>query len=320
MVLLSVLYFAVVCHASTLDDVYMAAVFNDIVGTVVPSLALTTRLSVSFVQPEWKFTLCGSNYSFPAKNTILNDTGVSYVKNSDVRSYRDVESGPLDYLNWFQYKPAMTWTAVPDANYTLLMVDPLLIHDIDHPLGPYVVHMAIVNIPGNDHSKGNVPVPYLGAGNEEATIPNKYTFLLYRQSAFITVEQTEILLSDGRLCNFDLTSFVSDLGLGSAVGINWMYSTADDSIGPYGKFQEEFLGVDVCGLDECDGMCADNTMCEDGVCKPNCRSDDACCSVGGGGCDMGTRACVGLFDKMCKDVLWDYQCVQEAELECGLVC
>jgi len=312
MVLLSVLYFAVVCHASILEDVHAAAIGNNIVPTVVPDLDLTTRLSVSFVQPEWNFTLCGYPYSFPAKNTTLNDTGVSYVKNSDVRSYRDAGMQVPAY-NWFMYQPAMTWTAVPDANYTLLMVDPLLIYG-DNPLGPYVAHMAIVNIPGNDHLKGDVAAPFLGAGNSNATRPNKYTFLLYRQSAGVNATQATNLI--GLRSNFDLTSFVSDLGLGSAVGINWMYSTADASAG---KFAEELFGADVC--DQCDGMCGDNTMCEDGVCKPNCSSDDACCLVDGGeGCDMGTRACVGLFDEMCKDVLWDQQCVKEAKLECGLVC
>lgn len=80
---------------------------------------------------------------------------------------------------------------------------------------------------------------------------------------------------------------------------------------------ELFLLLSLVASQECGDMCAANTVCTDGVCVLACQ-EDACCTVSSSGCSK-MADCVGAFDPFCLTA-WDAQCMDEAKLQCGLIC
>lgn len=73
-----------------------------------------------------------------------------------------------------------------------------------------------------------------------------------------------------------------------------------------------------CDVPGCGGMCAEGTLCVNGLCTAECPASNACCSVTE--CDNSAYTrCVGLFDDWCN-LSWDEQCRSEAIESCGLVC
>lgn len=71
----------------------------------------------------------------------------------------------------------------------------------------------------------------------------------------------------------------------------------------------------VADIDECDNICSSGTECVEGYCiaTGGCCASEACE-------DDLIRECVGSFDSVCKDILWDHQCISEAVERCDLVC
>lgn len=74
----------------------------------------------------------------------------------------------------------------------------------------------------------------------------------------------------------------------------------------------------------CDGFCASDSMCVDGMCVGDCSEQvDACCGVGGSSCGGSNSiypSCVCAFDSYCCETQWDAQCVDEAKEACNLMC
>uniref|UniRef100_A0A1I7U2V2 Phosphatidylethanolamine-binding protein n=1 Tax=Caenorhabditis tropicalis TaxID=1561998 RepID=A0A1I7U2V2_9PELO len=112
--------------------------------------------------------------------------------------------------------PEVKWDAEPGALYTLIKTDP----DAPSRKKPTFRewhHWLVVNIPGNDISKGDTLSEYIGAGPAPKTGLHRYVYLIYKQSG--RIEDAE----HGRLTNgsgdkrgaWKTADFVAKHGLGT---------------------------------------------------------------------------------------------------------
>jgi hypothetical protein len=53
---------------------------------------------------------------------------------------------------------------------------------------------------------------------------------------------------------------------------------------------------------------------------PPVKETNYCCKAGATQCDVAVVDCVAAFDPICKDGIWDDQCVQESQQACGVEC
>jgi len=218
-----------------LSAVLKAAEDNGIFPTVIPNVELETRLSVSFTQPADGYISCGTEYPNPAANTTLVDTGLTIDTPWNLRSYRPTPAGGTS--DFFEYQPAVHWVPEsPSTLYTLMMVDPLFVVNQTHPWGPYAQHWMVINVPGNDTSKGEVVNQFLGPAPPDTTY-HKYTFVLYKQNGTITLNNTERADIQKRI-NFDLVAFLEAQNLTNAVGLNWGFAKVD----PWALVELDLLG------------------------------------------------------------------------------
>jgi len=214
-----------------------AAKRNGIVPEVIPSLNLTTRLSVRFAQPADSYLSCGTEYKNDMSNFTLNDTSVTTATPWEMRSYRPTPSQSPD--DFFEYHPEVHWVASSNETlYTLMMVDPVFLVNATHPWGPYVQHWMVINIPGNNISGGDVVNKFLGPAPNDINVYHKYTFVLYQQPGFLNLTAAERNATQHRI-NFNLPAFIAlhDLNNGAA-GINWGYAMVD----PWALVQLDRLG------------------------------------------------------------------------------
>jgi phosphatidylethanolamine-binding protein (PEBP) family uncharacterized protein len=76
--------------------------------------------------------------------------------------------------------PKITWNADAKDLYTLAMVDPDAPSRKDPKFGEWR-HWLVINIPGNELSKGTVISQYAGASPPKGTGLHRYIFLLFKQ-------------------------------------------------------------------------------------------------------------------------------------------
>ncbi|CAD6188089.1 unnamed protein product [Caenorhabditis auriculariae] len=128
-------------------------------------------------------------------------------------------------------QPQIAWEAEEGALYTLIKTDPDA-PSRDDPKFREWHHWLVVNIPGNDVSKGDVLSEYVGAGPPEKTGLHRYVFLVYKQSG--RVEDKD----HGHLTNtsadnrggFRAANFAKKHGLGSPVFGNLYQAEYDDYV------------------------------------------------------------------------------------------
>ncbi|ALC46812.1 CG17919 [Drosophila busckii] len=77
-------------------------------------------------------------------------------------------------------QPVVEWTAQPGEYYALIMTDPDAPSRAEPKFREFK-HWVVVNIPGNDLSKGDVLAGYVGSGPPKDTGLHRYVFLLYKQ-------------------------------------------------------------------------------------------------------------------------------------------
>ncbi|XP_055380936.1 protein D3-like [Condylostylus longicornis] len=93
--------------------------------------------------------------------------------------------------------PEVKWRSESDALYTLLMTDP------DAPTRSNatfreVRHWLVVNIPGNDISKGNTLFEYIGSGPPKDTGLHRYVFLVFKQKKAIETDNLPVTSNKSR--------------------------------------------------------------------------------------------------------------------------
>uniref|UniRef100_A0A183F387 Phosphatidylethanolamine-binding protein n=1 Tax=Heligmosomoides polygyrus TaxID=6339 RepID=A0A183F387_HELPZ len=137
--------------------------------------------------------------------------------------------------------PKLTWDSEPGALYTVILTgilkERILTADPDAPSRKEATyrewhHWLIVNVPGNDISKGDVLAEYIGAGPPKGTGLHRYVFLVYKQGGKIKDTEHGHLTNrsgDGR-GGFKTAKFVEKHKLGTPIAGNFFQAEWDDYV------------------------------------------------------------------------------------------
>ncbi|XP_018333227.1 phosphatidylethanolamine-binding protein homolog F40A3.3-like [Agrilus planipennis] len=143
---------------------------------------------------------------------------VSYPNNVEVD-----EGKPLTPTQ-VKHQPTVSWQADSTAYYLLCMVDPVT------PTLQFQ-HWLVGNIPGNDLSKGEVLLEYIGSGPQQGSGFHRYTFLLYKQPRkldFTEGKAPKTSFKDARL--FLIRDFAKKYNLGEPVAGNFYLAEWDEYV------------------------------------------------------------------------------------------
>ncbi|CAD5215644.1 unnamed protein product [Bursaphelenchus okinawaensis] len=129
-----------------------------------------------------------------------------------------------------QDPPKLSWETEDGALYTLIKTDP----DAPSRKEPKFRewhHWLVVNIPGNDISKGEVLSEYIGAGPPEKTGLHRYVYLVYKQPGKIEdKEHGKLGLSGAKRNNWKAADFAAKHKLGDPVFGNLYQAEYDDYV------------------------------------------------------------------------------------------
>ncbi|KAL0278184.1 UNVERIFIED_CONTAM: hypothetical protein PYX00_000080 [Menopon gallinae] len=124
----------------------------------------------------------------------------------------------------------MQWSTEADKFYTVAMVDPDAPSRKDPKFREWH-HWLVVNIPGNDLSKGETLSEYIGSGPPKGSGLHRYVFLVYKQPEKI---ETTKLRRLGRNVDhrgkFSIKKFAKEHNLGDPVAGNFYQAQWDDYV------------------------------------------------------------------------------------------
>lgn len=87
-----------------------------------------------------------------------------------------------------QHIPSVVWDANAIDYYTLIMADPDA-PSRSNPIYREYRHWTVVNIPGNDVSKGQTLFGFIGSGPPFDTGLHRYVFLIYKQNGKLDFDE-----------------------------------------------------------------------------------------------------------------------------------
>ncbi|ALC47240.1 Pebp1 [Drosophila busckii] len=126
-------------------------------------------------------------------------------------------------------QPTVSWEAEAGALYTLMLVDPDAPSRAD-PKMREVLHWAVINIPGNKVSEGQVLAEFVGSGPGEGTGLHRYVFLVFKQNGKITsdkfISKTTL---EGRL-NVKIRDYILKHSFSAPVAGNFYQAQYDDYV------------------------------------------------------------------------------------------
>nr|AAP93925.1 phosphatidylethanolamine-binding protein [Branchiostoma belcheri tsingtauense] len=125
----------------------------------------------------------------------------------------------------------LKWDSEPGAFYTLILTDP----DAPSRANPEYRerhHWLVVNIPGNDVSKGEELSQFVGAGPPQGTGLHRYVYLVYKQPGKISCENEPKLTntSGENRGKFSARDFAKKYNLGAPVAGNLFQAQYDDYV------------------------------------------------------------------------------------------
>ncbi|CAG9858497.1 unnamed protein product [Phyllotreta striolata] len=125
--------------------------------------------------------------------------------------------------------PTVKYDADANAFYTLIMTDP----DAPSRLNPKArewQHWLVVNIPGNDISKGDTLSQYVGSAPPKGSGLHRYVFLLFKQPEKVQFHETLHNANDGNRGKFNTNSFAAKYNLGAPIAGNFFGAQYDDTV------------------------------------------------------------------------------------------
>ncbi|KAH7731393.1 OV-16 antigen 1 [Aphelenchoides avenae] len=127
--------------------------------------------------------------------------------------------------------PTVSWDAEQGALYTLVKTDPDAPSRKDPKFREWH-HWLVVNVPGNDVSKGDTISEYIGAGPPEGTGLHRYVYLVYKQQGKVSDAEHGHLTnrSGDKRNNFKIASFAQKHNLGNPVAGNFFQAEWDDYV------------------------------------------------------------------------------------------
>jgi phosphatidylethanolamine-binding protein (PEBP) family uncharacterized protein len=146
--------------------------------------------------------------------------------------YGRIELQPGSILAPTQVKdqPTVEWTADANAFYTIIMND-LDVPSRAEPKFREAYHWGVVNIPGNDVSKGQVLTEYLGSGPPQGTGLHRYVFFVFKQAGQQAFDEKHIskCSREGRALH-SVAKFAEKHSLGDPVAGNYYLAEWDDYV------------------------------------------------------------------------------------------
>ncbi|KAI6170767.1 OV-16 antigen [Aphelenchoides bicaudatus] len=151
-----------------------------------------------------------------------------------------LENPPLNYLNVqfenrkyadlantltvkeVEKQPKLVWPADPKALYTVAMVDPDALSRLNPKMREWR-HWLVVNIPGNQVSKGTVISHYEGSEPPKNTGYHRYVLLVYKQSQRVG----KVNIGEEDRANFHIQRFAYQHEMGQPIAGNFFYATAE---------------------------------------------------------------------------------------------
>ncbi|KAL7288158.1 hypothetical protein TKK_0017819 [Trichogramma kaykai] len=147
-------------------------------------------------------------------------------------TFNDKDVGFADELKPREVKdePQLGWQLDSTKLYTLLLTDPDAPSREDKKYRE-VLHWAVVNIPGNDFSKGETLADYMSSGPPEGTGLHRYVFAVYEQPSKLDVDEKHIDKTrvPERL-SFSSKKFTEKYNLGLIVAGNMYQAQFDDYV------------------------------------------------------------------------------------------
>ncbi|XP_055849023.1 phosphatidylethanolamine-binding protein homolog F40A3.3-like [Episyrphus balteatus] len=122
-------------------------------------------------------------------------------------------------------QPSVSWDADENALYTLMLVSPDLPEMIKD-----VIEWLVVNIPGNNVSKGQSVMDFCGAGPPSGTGKHRFIYLVFKQSnpikTNVYIKEKEI---EGRFRS-RVRDLIKEHNLGIPVAGNFFRTEYDDYV------------------------------------------------------------------------------------------
>jgi phosphatidylethanolamine-binding protein (PEBP) family uncharacterized protein len=113
-------------------------------------------------------------------------------------------------------EPNIKWDCEPDNFYTLVHVDPDA-PSKENPRFREWRHWLVINIPGNDISKGEVLSKYMGASPPKGTGLHRYVFLLFKQTEKLNIPK----MNDNERASFRIKQWAAQYNLGNPISCNF---------------------------------------------------------------------------------------------------
>jgi len=151
--------------------------------------------------------------------TIEFDSGVSAVNGNELTPTQ-VKNQPIK----------VEWPVEDGAFYTLCFLDPDAPSRAEPTLGE-VHHWLVTNIPGNDISKGEVLIGYIGSGAPKGTGLHRYIFLVYKQPSKLSFDEPRVSnrSRDHRL-KLSVRKFAEKYNLGQPTAGSFFQAQYDDYV------------------------------------------------------------------------------------------
>ncbi|KAH9388565.1 Phosphatidylethanolamine-binding protein 1 [Tyrophagus putrescentiae] len=125
---------------------------------------------------------------------------------------------------------SISWPAESGDLFTVVITDPDA-PSRQQPKYREWHHWLVVNIPGNDISKGDTLSEYIGAGPPKGTGLHRYVFLAYKQNGKINPDEKRLTNRSGEgRANFKIRDFAKKYGLGEPVAGNFYQAEFDDFV------------------------------------------------------------------------------------------
>uniref|UniRef100_A0AAG5CQW4 Phosphatidylethanolamine-binding protein n=1 Tax=Anopheles atroparvus TaxID=41427 RepID=A0AAG5CQW4_ANOAO len=126
-------------------------------------------------------------------------------------------------------RPTVCWPTEPDTLYTLVMADP----DAPSRSNPEMrswKHWLVGNIPGKEVDQGEVLADYVGSGPPQGTGLHRYVFLVYKQPAKVTFNETVLSSRNPNRGKWSVTKFASAYALGTPIAGNFYEAQYDEYV------------------------------------------------------------------------------------------
>lgn len=153
-----------------------------------------------------------------------NELNIKYSKSGKTVALGN-EIGPKDVRDI----PDVEFNADENGYYTLLLTDPDA-PSRQNPIRREWLHWLVVNIPGNDISKGETINEYVGSGPPKGTGLHRYVTLVFKQTGKLEFDEPRHSNTDGNRAGFSTKNFAQKYNLSGPIAGNFFQAKFDDSV------------------------------------------------------------------------------------------